>query len=165
MICPYAGVGAAIGYWKNYYDYGLASGPDWNIDDDDNRPSNLYLRPSVVLHSPSLRIGQTRWALYAEPGAMLNVPYQRVCIEITRNLFPVDYDYVSTTAGQWLAVELRLGVVMDIGPCGFSAGYMMSNLDIYSQYRHLSYDGVSFDRFYDSKPFMQGAYLTFSYNF
>lgn len=46
---------------------------------------NLYLRPSVILKSPYVKFKATEWSLYAEPGGMLNVPYQRVCIEKTQN--------------------------------------------------------------------------------
>lgn len=165
MFCKFVGVGGALGYWSNYYDDGWASGSNWNIDEDDNRPSNFYLRPSVVLKSPSVRFKQTQWCLYAEPGIMLNVPYQQVSIEKTQNWTHTEYDYISTNKGQWFAIDVRLGINMDIGPCGFSAGYMMSNLDIYSQYRHLSYNCTTFEKFYPKKPFMQGAYLTLSYNF
>ena len=165
MCCRYVGVGGALGYWSNWYEDGWASGNNWNIESDDNKPSNFYLRPSVVLKSPSVRFKQTRWSLYAEPGVMLNVPYQRVCIEKTQNPIRTDFDYISTNKGQWFAIDVRLGINMDIGPCGFSAGYMISNLDIYSQYRHLSYNGTSFEKFYPKKSFMQGAYLMLSYNF
>lgn len=165
MFCNCAGVGGAVGYWANWYEDGWASGRNWNIADDDNKPSNLYLRPSVVLKTPGLKIRAASWSLFAEPGIMLNVPYQRVCIESTPNWPTTDYDYVSTGKGQWFAMDLRVGIALEMGPCGLSAGYMMSNLDIYSQYRHLSYKGVSFEKFYPEKPFMQGAYISLSYNF
>lgn len=165
MFFPYLGVGGAFGYWANYYDNGWASGDDWNIDDDDNKPSNLYLRPSVILKTPSIRIKATEWSLYAEPGLMLNVPYQRVRIEKT-NRWPVtEYGYASTNKGQWFAVDLRAGISVQIGSCGITAGYLMSNFDIYSQYRHLKYHGESFEKFYPRKSFMQGAFLSLSYDF
>lgn len=160
MICRYLGIGGAIGYWSNYYDDGYASGNNWSVSDDDNTPSNLYLRPSLVLKSPGLNISSTVLSLYAEPGLMLNVPYQRVCIEQVTDWPIVEYHYVSTSNGQWLATELRAGISADIGPFGITAGYMMSSLDIYSQYRRLSYNGTSFRQYYPRKPFMQGAYLT-----
>ncbi len=165
MFCRYFGVGGAFGYWSNWYEDGWASGKNWNIDEDDNKPSNLYLRPSLLLKTPGIAYRSVSWSLVAEPGVVLNIPYQRVCIESTRDFPRVEYEYVSTSKGQWFAVELRLGICMEVGPCQFSAGYLMSNLDIYSQYRHLSYNGVSFSEFYPRKPFMQGAYLTMSYSF
>lgn len=165
MFCRYFGVGGAFGHWANYFDDGWASGSNWNIDDDDNKPSNLYLKPSVVLKTPALTCRASSWSLFAEPGVMLNVPYQRVCIESTPNWHAIEYDYVSTNKGQWLAFDLRVGVDLQIGPGGLSAGYIMSNLNIYSQYRHLSYKGVSFRDFYPNKPFMQGAFLSLYYIF
>ena len=118
-----------------------------------------------MLKTPALKYRACAWLLFAEPGIMLNNPYQRVCIESTPNWPDIEYDYISTTKGQWLAFDLRLGVSLDVGPCGISAGYMMSNLDVYSQYRHLSYKGISFKDFYPRKSFMQGAYISLSYNF
>lgn len=165
MFCNYVGAGGALGYWSNYYEDGWASGHEWNISDDDNRPANLYLRPSLVLKSPAVKIRDSRLSLFAEPGVMLNIPYQRVCIETTHYWPAIDYTYISTTGGQWLALDLRLGFNLDVGPCGIALGYFMSNLDIYSQYRHLSFRGTSFNDFYPEKPFMQGAWLALSYRF
>lgn len=166
MFWKFFGAGGSIGVWQNYFEDGRASGSNWSVDDDDNKPGNLYLRPSVVLKSPSIRIKQVFLSLYAEPGIMLNIPYKRVCIEKTHNLQVVDYDYVSTNRGQWIAFDIHFGVNLDVGPCGIGVGYLMSNLDIYSQFRKLSYDDVSFKDFYPKKKsFMQGAYLTLSYNF
>lgn len=165
MVWKYLGVGGSVGWWKNWYEDGRPSGSNWSIDDDDNKPGNLYLRPSVILKSPAINIGQVPLSFYVEPGVMLGVPYQRVCIEKTSGLIVTDYDYISTSKGQWCAIDIHLGINADIGPCGFSIGYLMSNLDIYSQYRHLCYDGVRFSKFYPKRSFMQGAYLTLSYNF
>ena len=74
---------------------------------------NLYLRPSVVLKSPCVKFKATEWSLYAEPEGMLNVPYQRVCIEKTQNPMLTDYDYISTNKDQWLAIDVRLGIYME----------------------------------------------------
>ncbi len=164
MLNKYVGLGGSVGSWEVWYEDGWASGKNWNIDEDDNKPWNFYLRPSVLLKTPALKYRACAWSLFAEPGVMLNIPYQRVCIESTPNWPAIEYDYISTTKGQWLAFDLRLGVSLDVGPCGISAGYMMSNLDVYSQYRHLSYKGISFKDFYPRKSFMQGAYISLSYN-
>ena len=165
MVCEYVGVGGAFGGWANYWDDGFPEGHGWNIDPDDNKPSNFYLRPSVVVKTPSLKYRAASWSLIAEPGVMLNIPYQRVGIELTHEWPLKNYDYVSTCKGQWLAFDLRLGVNLEIESCGLSVGYMMSNLDIFSQYRHLSFRGESFSSFYSSKSFMQGAYLSLYYIF
>lgn len=165
MFRPFIGVGGGLGYWKNYYADGMAGGPGWSIDNDDDRPSNLYLRPSLILKTPPLTIKDAEWALCADPGIMLNIPYQRVNIETVHGNVSSAGGYVSTNRGQWLAFDLRLGISMDIGAFSCGAGYLMTNLDIYSGYRHMSYKGVSFEKFYPKKTFSQGAWLKLSYNF
>lgn len=165
MFHKCVGVGGSAGTWAVYFGEGWASGNNWSIDDDDNEPWNLYLRPSALLKTPPFNYRACSWSLFADPGLMLNIPYRRVCIESTHRLPAIDYEYVSTAKGQWLAVDIRLGVSLDMGPCGISAGYLMSNLDVYSQQRHLSYKGVSFDKFYPKKSFMQGGYISCSYTF
>ncbi|MBJ2184470.1 MAG: hypothetical protein JFR38_08205 [Muribaculaceae bacterium] len=165
MFNHYISAGGGIGYWQVYYEDGRASGNGWEIDSDDNKPSNLYLRPSLVLKSPAIRIKSVNIGLFAEPGLMMGIPYKRVCINRIQNWTVSGYDYISTGKGQWLSFDLRAGVYANAGPCGFSIGYMMSNLDVYSQYRKLSYDGHTFGEFYPKRPFMQGAYLALSYYF
>lgn len=165
MFNKYIGLGGSFGLWKVYYEEGWASGSNWNIDEDDNKPWNFYIRPSILLKTPSLKYRACSWSIFAEPGLMINIPYQRVCIESTPNWPTIEYNYISTSKGQWLSLDLRIGISLDVGPCGISAGYMMSNHDVYSQYRHLSYNGISFEKFYPKKPFMQGAYLSCLYRF
>lgn len=165
MILPYLGVGGGIGSWSNYYVDGYASGQNWHIDSEDEKPWNIYLRPSIVLRSPALKIKQSYLGVFAEPGVMLNIPYNSAYVVSTENWAESESHKVSTNKGQWLAADLRAGVYLNVGPCGISAGYLMSNLDIYSQRRHLSYKGESFSRFYPKKSFMQGAYISLSYYF
>ena len=167
MLCRYVGVGGSIGLWKVYFEEGRAHGDDWEVDwdDDNNNPENFYLRPSLILKTPAIKIKSVDLGLYAEPGVMLNVPYAQVWVSQKIDRHRYESKRVWTNGGQWFAADLRAGVYVNVGPCGLSAGYMMSNHDVYSQFRSLSYRGVSFKRFYPRMPFMQGAYLTLSYYF
>lgn len=167
MFSRYIGVGASIGAWQVYFVDGWASGPDWNIDSDNgnDRPSNIYLHPSLVFKTKAIKVKQVDIGLYIEPGAMMNVPYKRVCIRQDLRWPESEYRYVGTGKGQWFAPDIRLGVCANIGPCGITAGYVISDLDVYSQFRHLSYRGQSFADFYPHKSSMRGAYLTLSYYF
>lgn len=166
MICKYLGVGGSFGWWQNYFVDGHASGKGWSIDYDNDNPRNIFIRPSLVVKSPALRIKQVLLSLYAEPGLMLNLPYTHVCIDKLRGAEVYDYEYISTNRGQWLAWDVHAGINVEVGPFGAGIGYLMSNLDIYSYFRNLSYDGISFRDFYPKKTsFIQGAYLTFSYYF
>lgn len=162
MINKNIGIGGAAGAWKVYFVEGWAAGKNWHIDSDDEKPMNLYLRPSVVLRTPAISIKSVDLGIYAEPGLMMNVPYTKVWIQQTTNWPECEYKSVSTSKGQWFALDVHIGVYANIGPCGISAGYMRSNFDVYSQYRHLSYRGQSFKDFYPAKSIIQGAYLTLS---
>lgn len=165
MLNRYMGLGGALGYWKVWYEDGWGAEKDWDIESDDNKPFNFYLRPSIVLKSPSIKLRKFDVGLFAEPGVMLNVPYASVNIRQYTNWPSYDLKYISTSKGQWFAVDMRLGTYVNFGSVGFTAGYMMSNFDVYSQYRHLSYKGSTFNKFYPKKSFMQGAYLSASYYF
>lgn len=172
MVVPYVGFGASVGVWKVYFADGYAQGKNWEIDDDSCKPENLFIRPSLYLKSPAIKIRKCKWSVFANPGIMISVPYAHVnIIKTLSNLRPGVYyseqtlGHASTTKGQWCAADIRLGLCLDIGPIGFSAGYLASNHDVYSQYRHMSYKGISFKEFYPEKPFMQGVFLTTSYNF
>lgn len=164
MFCKYIGAGGGIGILKNYFVEGYASGRDWNIDSDDEKPQHVYIHPSIVLKSPSVSIRQTHWGLYAEPGAMLTLPYTRVAIRNYKHWPSWELAHASTKHGQWFGADLRVGLYFEIGPASISFGYIWSNYDIYSQYRHLSYRGTSFSQFYPSKPVTHGAFLSFSAN-
>lgn len=165
MILPFLGVGGGIGWWGNYYVDGYASGRNWNISSDDEKPWNMYIRPSIVIKTPALKIRDAYLGGFVEPGVMMNIPYHSVYIDSTPHWPQTDSKKISTNKGQWCAIDAKIGVYVNIGPCGFCLGYSMSNFDIYSQRRHLSYNGVSFSKFYPKKTFMQGAFLTASYYF
>ncbi len=159
MLKDWLGVGGALGRWKALYSGGYPSGKGWYIEDDDERPNNLFLRPSLVLKSPSLHFLGASFSLMAEPGIMFNIPYLSVLIK-DYNGGEEKYNSVSTTRGRWIAPELKIGLGVDIGPIGIWCGYLISDLDIFSAYRHLSYNGISFKQFYPRKELMQGAFIS-----
>ncbi|MDE6808921.1 MAG: hypothetical protein K2J42_02395 [Muribaculaceae bacterium] len=161
MLSNYIGVGGTLGYWRTFLSGGRASGKGWWVDEEDNDPSSLCLRPSVIIKSPKLNI----FSLYAEPGIMMSIPYQKVDVELIDHFPNNEYKRVSTNKGQWLALDLRLGISADFDSFGITIGYLMSNLDTFSMFRHMSYDGVSFKNFYDKTSFRQGAFISASFAF
>lgn len=165
MFNKYIGIGGEFGGWQVYFEEGYASGKNWDIESEDNKPWNLYLRPSIILKTPAIKLGQVDLGLFAEPGVMMNLPYRKVWIRQYTNWPDYENKSISTSKGQWCAIDARIGAYVNFGPCGFSLGYCMSNFDVYSQSRQLSYKGTSFKDIYPKKSFMQGAYLTASYYF
>lgn len=166
MLNRYVGLGGGLGLWQNYFSDGYPQGPEWRLDEDSARPGNLYLRLSALLKTPSITFKSARWGLMAEPACMLQVPYTRVYVNDMYGIVEANSHRLSTNNGQWLVVELRTGIYVNFGPIGINAGYALSNLDIYSYYRNLSYNGVSFRRFYPApNPISHGAFLTAAYYF
>lgn len=166
MVQPWLGLGGSIGGWRQYGKWPSPEGPDWWVLESDRHASNVFLRPSVLLMTPTLfNIGKTKWGLTLCPGVQLNVPHQRVTIERAEHWDYADNIHVSTTKGQWAAVDCRAGVWMKAGPVYILAGYVISSLDIYGMYRHLAYDKVDFSQYYPKRKGLQGGYVTFSYNF
>ncbi len=165
MFLPYIGVGGSFGMWKQYYYDGLPGGSDWWLIDDDEYISNLYLRPSLVLISPALlKIRDAKIKLLAEPGIMMNVPYQCVGIDIYENGVPVDYVTRSSSKGQWCAIDCRAGVNVTIGPINITAGYLISNFNIYGISRNIEFRGEKFSKYYPNKRYLQGAFLSLTCN-
>lgn len=166
MVTPWLGLGGSLGGWRQYGQWTSPEGPDWWVLKSDRHASNVFLRPSVLFMSPGwVKIGRTEWGVMAEPGVMMNVPNQRVTIEKSEHWDYEDNIHVSTGKGQWCAVDCRAGIYMKAGPVYILAGYTVSNLDIYGMYRHLEYDGVKFKDFYPKRKGLQGAFITFEYNF
>ncbi len=165
MINRYLGLGASLGQWKTVYPEGQPKGNDWYVEWDSNDPSNIFFRPSFIFKTPPLRIKRCEIGIFAQPGVMMNIPY--VSVSLLQSSADAGYTRkaVSTSKGQWLAFDAKLGLFVNLGPCGFSAGYIISNHDIYGQYRHLSYNNVYFDRFYPEKTLLQGIYAMASYYF
>lgn len=165
MFLPCAGVGGSLGLWKQYYYDGVPGGSDWEIIDDDRYISNLYLRPSLILISPTLfSIRDANIKLMAEPGIMMNVPYQCVGIDIYKNGRFEDYTTRSSSKGQWCAFDCRAGVNVSVGPINISAGYLISNLNIYGISRNIEFRSEKFSQFYPNKRYLQGAFLSVTCN-
>ena len=108
MLCRYVGVGGAVGLWKVYFEEGRAHGEDWEVDwdDDNNTPENFYLRPSLILKTPAIKIKSVDLGLYAEPGVMLNVPYAQVWVSQKIDRHRYESKRVWTNGGQWFAADL-----------------------------------------------------------
>lgn len=163
MLTPWIGVGGGVGSWKILMPEGYVSGKGWSMDlTGDNRPFNIFLHPSIVLRTPTVRVGKCNIGLYAEPGFMMNVPYQRVEVELTEGWRVVDYDYVSTTRGQWCATDARLGLYLFFLRGDITVGYMISNQDIYSPFREMVYRGVKFRDYFPARSSIQGIFASLS---
>ncbi len=164
----YVGIGGGIGFWKQYSTDAVPQGKYWKVNEGYQSPSDLYFRPSLVFISPSLVSGDDfSVRLFAEPGLMLNIPYENVYIDICSDeyLIPHAYQKISSNNGQWCFFDARIGVSAKIEPLSISIGYMFSTLDVYSMRRNMVYDNHSLGSFYPKAKNVHGVYMTVSFDF
>lgn len=166
MLSQHVGVGGSVGGWRQYKSPISPEGPNWWVLRSDRHPSNVFIRPSVLLMTSELfRIGKVGVGFSACPGLQFNVPQQRVTIMIANDWDYSDNVKVHTTKGEWFAVDCRAGFYLHAGPVFLQMGYVASSLNIYGMYRNLEYNHVSFKNFYPHSSWLQGGYMTVSYNF
>lgn len=158
MPLPYVGIGASTGYWRQYDTDYWHSGKNWSIDSDDERLSNLFITPSLLLLSPTLRLGSVGLGVMAEPGLMMNIPYERVWVHDSVDGIAMRSKSVSSHTGRWWAYTCKAALTLKIGQATFALGYHWSNYDIYTFRRHMSYNGVSFNKFYPKAQCQYGAF-------
>ena len=163
----YVGVGGSMGVWGNLISNEGAHGNGWDMRYKTNNPGNVFLRPSVSVFSPMLLCtGGIEWKLYAEPGVILQVPYGRA------NVYTYDAQgvimaerEVTSSCGKWVMPDCRLGVTMQADNVDISFGYYVSALDVYSEYRSMTFNGERFGNTLPKHDLQQGAFVSLSYNF
>lgn len=162
MFLPYIGVGTSLGMWKQWDTDWVPAGKGWYADHDDEKITNYYLCPSLHLETPALlKLGKTSLRIYAEPGCMLNFPYERVCIRQSKGGMDYDYKHVSGHADSWAAFNVKLGIALKISDgAGFAAGYNYSSHDIYANRRGMKYDNQRFSDFYPEKKGMHEVFIS-----
>lgn len=162
---PYIGFGGSLGVWNQFSTNDIPKGQNWIIDDDYREASSLFVHPSLVLFSPSIIHGNDfDIQLYGEVGAMMNLPYEKVCIDICHNPYyiPDEYEYISNNKGDWCFFDGKIGVSARFNNVVLAAGYSYSTLDVYGMRRKLKYDNQKFSAFYPQRHDTHGAFLSIS---
>ena len=159
----YVGVGASVGFWKQIGGDVPATN-DWSVREDSQNAMNLFVTPSLLFQTPALvKTEDVKIGLMAEPGLMLNVPYDKVYIERTHGTgIPLEYDKVSSHKGAWPAFNFRVGAYSSFGRIGVALGYVWSNLDIYAIRRNMVYENVRFNKFYPKRKYCGGMFVRIS---
>lgn len=164
----YFGIGAGVGYWKQYESGGLPrQAMVWKVSDDYQEIADFYLRPNVMLYTPDFfHIRDCGFSLYVNPGAILNAPYGHALLDVMGPYGEVeDADDVNNSHGRWAAFDLRLGLRLGANESHIFLGYETSNMDVYGMYRPIVYRGVKFNDFYPKRKRMKGVTLDLSLDF
>lgn len=168
MPVPYVGIGGGIGFWKQFSSSCVPSGKYWKVNEDYQYPSDLYFHPSILLVSPPV-IRKEDFSIHvtAEGGLIMNVPYDKVCIDICKDEYYIPYEqkYISNNKGNWCFYDIKIGIATKIDPLTITVGYMFSNLDVYAMRRNMKYGNTSLGDFYPEAGKIHGGYVTISLAF
>lgn len=147
----YTGIGIGIGYWSQYGNEDIPHETMiWTVNKDTKDIGDFYLRPNIMFYTPSLfHIRDCYFAIFANPGAILNIPYGNANIDLIDNTGVVTgSDNVHNSHGKWSAFDLRFGLRFGTEDTHFFIGYELSTMDVYGMYRRMEYRNVKFNDFY-----------------
>lgn len=172
---PHVGVGGSFGYYGQWYSDGIYEERrrdglyqgTFSVSPHDNRSSNAYLAPSLSLQTPTLlRLGKMRIKSQNEIGLMLQLPLQTMSINRTdSHLWSSTSDVKLRLSGTWLFWQLRTSIEAHWNNHYASIGYGLSDFDIYSSRRGITYAGVSFNQFYPKKSLTHSIHISFGVYF
>ncbi len=160
----YVGIGASLGLWKQIGGDESPATEEWRISEDSHNITNGYFMPSLLFRTPALiKTEDVKIGLMAEPGCMMNVPYDKVSLEKTYGTgIPIEQEKISYHKGNLLAFNFRVGIYTSFDNITMSLGYVYSDLDIYAMRRNMRYDNIHFSGFYPKRKAVGGLYVKVS---
>ena len=171
-ICSFVALGTGIGIYKQWYHEGVPSSdlkekPEvtWSLDEDDQKIYKFYAEPFLALKSPMLfNVGKCKVHMELEPGLLLQIPRENVHVELV-NAYTQEHSMksISTSKGKWCFFDVKAMLRFSFDNEALSLGYSFSNLDIYTNYRYLSFGGVSFSEFYPKAKPTHTIFLRYSH--
>lgn len=148
FVCRYVGITGGVNFTGQFYDeYYSGSAPGnmrWYIGSDESNVKRILFRPALRLRTPNIN----RWGdrdlkvtFNMEPGAYMVVPANetlRVGYENEKHPTPALHtEDVTNLNGDWLYWNVRSFVQIEVESWVFSAGYTISNYDVYGGRRNL----------------------------
>lgn len=160
----YIGVGASVGIWRQIGGDNIPATNDWRVSENSKNVTNVFFMPSLLLRTPALvKTEDINIGFMAEPGIMMNVPYDKVYIEKKNEAgIPVADTKISYNKGKWFAFNFRAGIYASFDNVNISLGYVCSNLEIYAMRRNMQYGNVNFKDFYPKQKYHGGMYIRIS---
>lgn len=167
MFSSYYGIGASLGHWSQFMGDIYLSGNGWHIEEDDEKVANYYMCPSIHVETPSLiKSNSLRMAMFVEPGCLISIPIENVCIKELENTYTYKYKYIKGKNPNFLDLQIKAGVALRFkSSCEIALGYTYSTMDIYSTRRKLKYKGNQIGDCYPAAKKMHEAVLLFCFLF
>lgn len=167
MVCPYVGLGGAIGLWRQTGSDGLLGdltyddGWEWDYgygyyDDYEVGPTAFYFQPSAVILTPNFWTGNNlALGMTFKPWVRFSTNYHFTSnINLNGNYRELDYKCRNITFGG------NIGPTFYVGPVAITAGYQISTLDCYRDYHITSSGHVTY-----TTKINQGGFIEISGTF
>lgn len=165
-------IGAGVGFYQQYFCDEVPSGDlndgkwtSWRMADDDVKIKKFFLEPTVTLRTPALLIiGKARLCLEGEAGLKMQIPTDMVSVDYYNSQTNDAKSSVKFIGrGRWCFWETKALFRLGFPKISLSLGYAFSNLDIYTNYRRMTVEHVSFASFYPKKKQTQTFFLKLSF--
>lgn len=150
FICKYVGVTGGVNFtgqfYDEYYSGPATGGPDlkWFISSDDSNAKRILFRPAIRLRTPNINKWgdrDLRVTFNVEPGMYMAVPVNehlqigyREEDHLVTGIFK---ENVTNTNGEWLYWNVKSFMQIEVESWVFSAGYTISNYDVYGGRRNM----------------------------
>lgn len=170
---PFLGIGGGIGFCGILSDH-LPAGysengiwTSWCLNKEYKYINQLYLRPSLIFRSPALTRIKDKYGLHfqAEPGIQLLIPYSSVKIDYIDGEAYINSERISSNKGNWCFWNIKSGIFIKNDDFSFGLGYIISNLDVYSNRRTMKIANSSFSEFYPKSKLVHNAFIYFGVSF
>lgn len=178
FLCPY--LGGTLGFTITKQYNSLVSGGTlmsnsnlrWSINDDYANIINILFRPAITLQTPIAWLNKDRdtgLSFKVEPGLYMalsqndNLPIEYR--DKSRGYALVDIKNVSNTNGNWLFWNVTSAVSLHVDQFILSAGYRVSNFDIYSTRRNIIIDNTRLNTKLPKRVLTHSVFLAIGYQF
>lgn len=177
-LCNYIGATIEINALKLYSGNsygGKVSGNRhlvWAIQPEEANIAKFLLCPAIRLRSPSLWLDKDRCVgltLNMEPGLYLEMPVNdRIVVDYKQKEYPYLVMESKTVLGKntnWVFWNMRSFINLKIDYISVSAGYMVSNFDIYNGRRYASIEETELNKLLPSRKLMHSGFVAVGYHF
>lgn len=143
----------------------------WSIEDDDANVAQILLHPAISFRIPVWidEDQETGLAIQIEPGMyMALLVNDKVTVKYRdreHNSAIIDLKRIANTKGDYIFWNIRGSVSLNVDRFILSAGYSISNFDIYSGRRNIVIENMKLDQELPAKVYTHTVFISLGYCF
>lgn len=177
-FCPYFGGTVGLNITGQYNQAGYSGTVStnnslyWEVEDSEANVTKLLFRPAISLRTPMLWLNKdhdTGLTFQLDPGVYMALPVNdRVTViyrDKTHASAVIDSKPFSNNKGDWLFWNMVGMVSLHVDRFVTSAGYKLSNFDVYSGRRNILIEGVGLNQKLPKREMTHCFFLSIGYFF